>query len=70
MTRWWTNCLRTGSRVLKVVCEPSKREAVVITDQNKGVVLMKTYYKGYSNFWTGRQYVLEYEEIDSEFTQR
>lgn len=24
---------------------------------------MKTYYKGYSNFWTGRQYVLEYEEI-------
>ena len=26
---------------------------------------MKTYYKGYSNFWTGRQYVLEYEEDDS-----
>lgn len=23
---------------------------------------MQTYYKGYSNFWTGRQYVLEYEE--------
>lgn len=25
---------------------------------------MQTYYKGYSNFWTGRQYVLEYEETD------
>lgn len=25
---------------------------------------MQTYYKGYSNFWTGRQYVLEYEEVD------
>ena len=58
----WTNFLLTGSRVLKVVCEPSKREAVVIPDQNKGGVLMQTYYKGYSNFWTGRQYVLEYEE--------
>lgn len=45
------------------MCEPSKREAVVIPDQNKGVVLKQTYYKGYSNFWTGRQYVLEYEEI-------
>lgn len=59
----WTNCSRTGSRVLKVVCEPSKREAVVIPDQNKGGVLKQTDYKGYSNFWTGRQYVLEYEEI-------
>ena len=58
-----TNCLRTGSRVRKVVCEPSKREAVVIPDQNKGGALMQTYYKGYSNFWTGRQYVLEYEEV-------
>lgn len=48
----------------KVVCEPSKREAVVIPDQNKGGVLKQTDYKGYSNFWTGRQYVLEYEEID------
>lgn len=56
--------MRTGSRVRKVVCEPSKREAVVIPDQNKGGVLMQTYYKGYSNFWTGRQYVLEYEEVD------
>ena len=26
---------------------------------------MQTYYKGYSNFWTGRQYVLEYEEINN-----
>lgn len=26
---------------------------------------MKTYYKGFSNFWTGRQYVLEYEEYDN-----
>ena len=51
--------------VLKVVCGPSKREAVVIPDQNKGGVLMQTYYKGYSNFWTGRQYVLEYEEINN-----
>ena len=55
--------MRTGSRVRKVVCEPSKREAVVIPDQDKGGVLMQTYYKGYSNFWTGRQYVLEYEEV-------
>jgi hypothetical protein len=47
------------------VCEPSKREALVIPDQKKGGVLMKTYYKGFSNFWTGRQYVLEYEEDDS-----
>lgn len=61
--------MRTGSRVLKVVCEPRKREALVIPDQNKGSVLIKTYYNSYSNFWTGRQYVLEYEEIDSEFTQ-
>jgi hypothetical protein len=45
------------------VCEPSKKEAVVIPDQDKGGVLMQTYYKGYSNFWTGRQYVLEYEEV-------
>ena len=45
------------------MCEPSKREAVVIPDQNKGGVLLQTYYKGYSNFWTGRQYVLEYEEV-------
>lgn len=50
--------------VRKVVCEPSKREALVIPDQNKFGVLMKTYYKGFSNFWTGRQYVLEYEEDD------
>jgi hypothetical protein len=27
---------------------------------------MQTYYKGYSNFWTGRQYVLEYEEVDTD----
>ena len=27
---------------------------------------MQTYYKGYSNFWTGRQYVLECEEIDTD----
>ena len=46
------------------MCEPSKREALVIPDQNKFGVLMKNYYKGYSNFWTGRQYVLEYEEDD------
>lgn len=53
----------TGSRVRrKCVCEPSKREPLVIPDQLKVVVLMQTYYKGYSNFWTGRQYVLEYEE--------
>jgi len=26
---------------------------------------VKTYYKGYSNFWTGRQYVIEYEEINN-----
>lgn len=53
----------TGSRVRrKCVCEPSKREPLVIPDQLKGGVLMQTYYKGYSNFWTGRQYVLEYEE--------
>ena len=45
-----TNCLRTGSRVRNVVCEPSKREAVVVPDQNKVGVLMQTYYKGYSNF--------------------
>lgn len=51
--------------MLKVVCEPSKREAVVIPDQNKGGVLKQTDYKGYSNFWTGRQYVLEYEEINN-----
>lgn len=25
---------------------------------------MQTYYKGYSNIWTGRQYVLEYEEYE------
>lgn len=56
--------------VRKVVCEPSKSETLVIPDQNKGGVLMQAYYKGYSNFWTGRQYVLEYEEIDSEFIQR
>lgn len=58
--------MRTGSSVRKVVCEPSKRDAVVIPDQNKGGVLMQTYYKGYSNFWTGRQYVLEYEETDTD----
>ena len=52
------------------MCEPSKSETLVIPDQNKGGVLMQAYYKGYSNFWTGRQYVLEYEEIDSEFIQR
>lgn len=46
--------MRTGSRVRKVVCEPSKKYAVVIPDQNKLGVLMQTYYKGYSNFWTGR----------------
>ena len=28
--------MQMGSRVRKVVCEPSKREAVVIPDQNKG----------------------------------
>lgn len=55
--------MQMGSRVRKVVCEPSKRKAVVIPDQNKGGVLLQTYYKGYSNFWTGRQYVLEYEEV-------
>lgn len=65
-----TNCLRTGSRVRKVVCEPSKREAVVIPCQDKGGVLMQTYYKGYSNFWTGRQYVLEYEEVGGDIPGR
>ena len=55
----------------KVVCEPSKREALVIHDQNKFGVLMKTYYKCFSNYaasgivndnveTTG---ILEYEEI-------
>lgn len=47
------------------MCYPSEREVVVITDQNKVGVLVKTYYKGYSKFWTGRQYVLEYEEINN-----
>ena len=53
------------------MCEPSKREALVIPDQNKFGVLMKTYYKGFSNYaasgivndnveTTG---ILEYEEI-------
>ena len=46
------------------MCEPSKRKALVIPDQNKFGVLMKNYYEGFSNFWTGRQYVLEYEEVD------
>ena len=65
-----TNCLRTGSRVRKVVCEPSKREAVVIPGQDKGGVLMQTYYKGYANFWTGRQYVLDYEEVGGDIPGR
>ena len=53
------------------MCEPSKREALVIPDQNKFGVLMKTYYKCFSNYaasgivndnveTTG---ILEYEEI-------
>ena len=66
----WTNCLQMGLKVRKVVCEPSKSEAVVIPNQNKGGVLMQTYYKGYSNFWTGRQYVLEYEEIGGDIPGR
>lgn len=52
------------------MCEPSKDEALVIPDQNKGGVLMQTYYKGYSNFWTGRQYVLEYEEVGGDIPGR
>jgi hypothetical protein len=31
---------------------------------------MQTYYKGYSNFWTGRQYVLEYEEVGGDIPGR
>ena len=44
------------------MCEPSKRDSVVIPDQNKGGVLMQTYYKGYGSNTHERQYVLEYEE--------
>ena len=45
-------------KIEKVVCEPSKREPLVIPQQQKGGVLMQSYYKGYSNFWKGRQYVM------------
>lgn len=47
-----------------VMCEPSKKMPLVIADTRKAGTFMQSYYKGYSNLWTGRQYVLEYEEVD------
>lgn len=42
---------------------------VISPDKDKSEVFMATYYKGYSNFWTGRQYVLEYEEAGGDLSR-
>ena len=52
------------------MCEPSKREAVVVPDQNKVGVLMQTYYKGYSNFWTERQLIQKDQDKTMCISQR
>ena len=46
-----------------VMCEPSKKMPLVIANTRNAGTFMQSYYKGYSNLWTRRQYVLEYEEV-------